>query len=489
MNIHLSGRDTIRGGKDISMKAAAVMQFVSKYASMGVQLVVTAVLARLVSPEAYGLMAIVTVFTTFFSMFADMGVGVAIVQFRKLEERDFGSLFAFSMILGVALSAVFCAMSLPISYVYGEDALVGLCAAAAPSLLFSCMNMVPNGLMLRERRFAAIGVRLVVASLVSGVVAIAAAALGMGAYALTLQAVLSSLVVLVWNVIARPIRQVNLRFMGTLRRIFSYSAWQFGFTLLNYFSRNLDNLVIGKVLGSGPLGYYNNAYKLTTYPMTALSGVVASVIQPFMAEHQDDLGRMQYCFWRVEKFLSLVGAPITAVMFCFSEEIVLLFYGDQWLESVPLLRVLSLSVYFQIVGNPSGAFYQSCGRTDYMFRSGLINTLIAIVGFCAGLVVGGLWGATLGVSLGYCLHIVTFCYYLLGKTLRIKLRELKRFLPEMTMAVVACGVCFALSPVLLADLSIAIEVFVKAVLIALIFIAGYGMSGQFSYLGSLLKNK
>ena len=468
------------------MKTAAAMQFASKYASIGIQLVITAILARLVSPEAYGLMAIITVFTTFFSMFSDMGIGIAIVQFRDLKERDFGALFAFSIILGILLSVVFCAMSVPISTVYGEEALVGLCVAVAPSLLLSCMNMVPNGLMLRERRFAAIGIRLVTANVVSGSLAITAAFLGLGAYALVIQTVLSALVMLVWNVVARPIKQVNVHFMGPLREIFSYSAWQFGFTAINFFSRNLDNLVIGKMLGSIPLAYYSNAYRITTYPMTALSSVIASVIQPFMAEHQDDLEKMRECFWRVEKLLSLVGAPIAAFMFCFSEEIVLVFYGDQWLGSVPLLQVLSLSVYFQIVGNPTGAFYQSCGRTDYMFRAGIVNTLITVAGLFCGLALGGLWGAALGVSLGYCLHFVSACHFLLRKVLCIRLRELSRFLPEMGTAIISCIACFVLTQVLPAGMPMIAQAVVKALLVVGILLAGYALSGQLPLLKTLL---
>lgn len=472
-------------GQKTSMKSAAVMQFASKYANMGVQLVVTAVLARLVSPEAYGLMAIVTVFTTFFSMFSDMGIGVAVIQFRDLEERDFGSLFAFSVILGVVLSLVFCVASLPISHVYGEGSLVGLCLASAPSLLFSCMNMVPNGLMLREFRFVAIGIRLVVASVVSGAIAIAAAIFGIGAYALALQVVLSAFIVLIWNIVARPVRQINLSFVSVLKRIFSYSAWQFGFTAVNYFSRNFDNLVIGKVLGSVPLGYYSNAYKLTTYPLSAFSRVIASVVQPFMAEHQDNRDKMRECFWRVEKLLSLVGAPITVVMFCFSEEIVLGFYGDQWFESVPLLQVLSLSVYAQIVNNPSGAFYQSAGRTDYMFRSGLINTLLTVTGLLVGLAFGGIWGAAFGVSLAYCLHTVPVYYYLLRKTLGIEIAELRRFLPELAIAIVACALC-QMVVLALPDLSLVERGLIKLLIVVMVFVIGYARSGQLKQLGMLI---
>lgn len=171
------------------------MQFGSKYVSMGAQLVITAVLARLISPGDFGLMAIVTVFTGLFSLLSDMGVGTAIVQYRDLTERDYGGLFAFSALLAAGLSLAFCAASPFIAAVYGDARLVPLCLASAPALLFSTLNMVPNGLMLKELRFAAIGVRLVAATVVSGGVAIAASALGAGCYALVLQTVLSAAVV------------------------------------------------------------------------------------------------------------------------------------------------------------------------------------------------------------------------------------------------------------------------------------------------------
>lgn len=468
-----------------SMKVAAMIQLVSKYASILAQLIVTAVLSRLVTPEEYGLMAIVTVFTAFFIMFTDMGLGVAIVQFRDLTERDFGSLFAVSSFFGAILSTLFCIASIPISLFYGSGELIGLCCAAAPSLLFSCMNMVPNGLMLREKRFAGIGIRLVASNVVSGAIAIALAFFGWGAYALVAQTVLSTLFVLLWNLSARHVHEINLHFGKVLRKVFSYSANQFGFSFLNYFARNLDRLVIGRVLGSQQLAFYDRAYKLTTYPMNSLSSVVASVIQPFMAEHQDEKDVLGACWWRVTRLLSLVGAPITAILVGCSKEVTLLFYGGQWGEAVPLLQVLSISVYFQMIGNPSGAFYQSAGRTDRMFQAGIINTLLTVGGLVGGLALGGLQGAAFGISLSYCLHMVTMYYYLLKGILGISAGELVSFIPEIATAAAVCLLCFFMGS-FLSGASLLISGGIKFLLILIVFIIVYKTFGITSLFRQLL---
>lgn len=467
------------------MRGAALLQFGSKYISMGAQIVITVVLARLIAPEDFGLVAIVTVFTGLFSLLCDMGVGTAIVQYRDLTEEDYGRLFGFSIVLAFALTAAFCAVSPLIAWFYGDGRLVPLCCAAAPMLLFSTLNMVPEGLMLKARRFDVIGVRLVCATVASGAAAVCLALAGAGCYALVIQSALSSLIVLVWNLVARRIHHVSLHFMGPLRRIFSYSAYQFGFSLINYFSRNLDNMLIGRFMGSAQLGYYDKAYKLTGYPLSAFSSVIGSVIQPFMAEHQDDPERIFHCWERVEKIISLVGVGVTTVFFCASSEIIQVFYGPGWEEAIPAFSILGVSVYFQMMGNPSGAFFQSFGRTDYMFRVGLINTAITLVGLAIGLAGGTITTVACGIAAAYCLHMFALAWFLLRRGFGRGLGCMKAFLPE-----IAVGVATALAVTFLLgffELPLLGAFFAKISLAVVLLAAGYKATGQLGYLKALIK--
>lgn len=471
--------------KKLGMRGAALFQFGSKYISMGAQVVITAVLARIIAPEEFGLVAIVTVFTGLFSLLSDMGIGTAIVQYRDLKEEDYGALFGFSIVLAIGLTAAFCAVSPLIGAFYSDARLIGLCCVASPTLLFSTLNSVPEGLMLKGKRFDLIAIRLVVATVASGGLAIWLALAGWGAVALVLQTALSSAVVLVWNLISRPIRHISFHFMRPLRKIFSYSAYQFGFSLINYFSRNLDNMLVGRMLGSAELGYYDKAYKLTSYPMSAFSSVIGSVIQPYMAEHQDNTDVIFECFMKVEKLLSLVGVFVAVTFFCASGEIVWVLYGPGWEQSIPVFAILSISVYFQMLGNPSGAFFQSIGRTDYMFKAGLINTCITFVGLFAGLAFGSITSVAYGIAAAYCLHMLSMFYFLIWKGFGKSVSCMKAFLPEITLGVAAAVCCMLAFRTL--DLQPIVSLVLKVVLIGGILFVGYWRMGQLKYLKMLLR--
>lgn len=477
----------MRGKKkrQFGMRGAAALQLGSKYVSMGAQLVITAVLARLIAPDDFGLVAIVTVFTGLFSLLSDMGIGTAIVQYQDLTEEDYGGIFGFSIILATCLTAGFCAVSPLIAMFYGEDRLVGLCCAASPTLLFSTLNSVPEGLMLKGRRFDLIAVRLVVATVTSGALAIGLALAGWGAVALVLQTAMSTGAVLVWNLVSRPIRRVSLHFMAPLRKIFSYLAYQFGFSLINYFSRNLDNMLVGRFLGSAQLGYYDKAYKLTGYPMSAFSSVIGSVIQPYMAEHQDDPDVIFDCWMKVEKLLSLVGVAVAVVFFCASAEIVEVLYGPGWEPSVPVFAVLSISVYFQMMGNTSGAFFQSLGRTDYMFKVGLINTGITLAGLFAGLAGGTILAVAYGIGTAYCLHMFAIFHYLVRRGFGKSAVCLKAFLPEVAIGLASAFACEAVFHFV--SLPLVGSLLVKCAIVFTVLALGYWRTGQMVHLKSLLR--
>lgn len=468
----------------LDMRSAAVFQFGSKYISMGTQVVITAILARLIAPEDFGLVAIVTVFTGLFSLLCDMGIGTAIVQYRDLTEEDYGRLFGFSIVLAAGLTAAFCAVSPLIAWFYGDRRLIPLCCAAAPMLFFSTLNMVPEGLMLKARRFDIIGIRLVCATFISGSAAVGLAFMGAGCYALVIQSALSSFVVLVWNLATRWIHHVSLHFMESLRRIFSYSAYQFGFSLINYFSRNLDNMLIGRFMGSAQLGYYDKAYKLTGYPLSAFSSVIGSVVQPYMAEHQNDPDRIFYCWQRVEKIISLVGVGVATVFFCASAEIIQVFYGPGWEASIPAFSILGISVYFQMMGNPSGAFFQSLGRTDYMFRVGLVNTTITFVGLAIGLAGGTIVTVACGIAVAYCLHMFALAWFLIHRGFGKSLGCTKAFLPEIAIGIVTALVVTTVFGFF--ELPLLGAFFTKIGLAVILLVVGYKVTGQLNHLKALV---
>lgn len=464
--------------KSSSMLSALGMQLVSKYANVVVQLAITMVLARLLTPEEFGTVAVVTVFSSFFAILADMGVSTAIVQYKDLTKRDYDALFFFSVILGTALAGAFCLLSLPISYVYADAELVPLCCLTSLSVLFNTLNMVPNGILLREKRFKTISVRLVAVSVAAGAAAVAMALLGFGCYSLVWNVVLTSLFVLAWNWASTRVSLANPHFVAPVRRILRFSGFQAGFGIVNYFARNLDNLLVGALMGSAQLGYYDKAYKVMQYPLNYLTGIFSNVLQPYLSEYQDDKGRLYESWLGVCRVLAVVGMLATALIVAFPEEILLVMYGDQWLVAAPALEALGLSVGIQMVNSTSGAIFQSAGRTDALFRSGLICTAISIVGILAGVTAGSLWVLGLAISIAYLCHFLVTAYLLVWKVLGVSpLSFLRNFVPSAVAAVLAILATVLAAP-FLAVLPTVAAVLSRAVLLVGVYVAVIALTGE-----------
>lgn len=466
------------------MKAAAILQLGSKYITIVIQLVVTMVLARLVTPEQFGLLAIVTVFTALFSFMSDIGLSVSIVQFRDLSERDIGSLFVFTLFLGLFLTSLFCLLSWPIAYLYGNDELIGLLCFASVSLFFSTINMVPNGQILKDKNFISIAIRLIVSNSIAGVIAIILAFNSFGCYALVTQINIVSIVIFIWNFAVQPIKKLSIHFMKTVKHIFSYTAYQFGFNGLNYLCRNFANLVIGKAFGMTSLGFYDKAYQLSIYPNTILSGVIGTVIQPYMAEKQDDSDYVFENWKKISKFLSLCAVPISLICICAPHEIITVMYGSQWENSVFLFQLLSISIYVQMVFSISGAFFQSMGHTDFMFRSGLINTILTIAAVFIGIISMNIDILCLSIALVFWLQIIPISYYLICKTFRKSCSVLKVFLPELIVGCVASLCVFALNGLLPVE-PIA-RFLIKVGVILVVTGIGYLCTKQFKYIKAVI---
>lgn len=239
----------------MDIKKATIINATGKYSKILFSLVVNAVLARILYAEDYGIVAVITVFSTFFTTISDMGFGPAIIQNKGLTEKDVDNIFSFTVYISLALMVIFAICSFPIAAFYGNQVYVSLGWMLSVSLLFNALNMVPNGMLNRDKKFVSIAVRTVVVYLGSAAITILLAFMGMRYYALTIQAILTAFFTFAWNY-ATTKPHFHLRFeMDSIKKVLNYSGYQFAFNLVNYFSRNLDNLLTGKFMGNAELGY------------------------------------------------------------------------------------------------------------------------------------------------------------------------------------------------------------------------------------------
>lgn len=383
----------------------------AKYSGIIISLVVAGVLARLLSPDDFGVVAIATVIITFFNLFTDMGVSPAIVQHKSLSKEELSDIFSFTVWTGIGISILFFAASWLIADYYESDILRTLCQLLSANLFFASATIVPGALFYRNKEFKFIAIRSFIIQIAGGTGAVIAALCGAGLYALIITPILSSILIFIISYQRYPQR---LRFtlgLTALRKIFSYSAYQFMFNVINYFSRNLDKLLIGKYMSMSDLGYYEKSYRLMMLPLQNITQVITPVMHPIFSDFQNDKNKLATSYERIIRFLSFIGLPLSVLLFFTAKEVTLIIFGDQWLPSVPVFRILALSVGIQIILSSSGSIFQAAGDTRSLFVCGVFSSTLNVAGMLLGIFYFGTLTAVAGcIVVTFTLNFIQ-CYW------------------------------------------------------------------------------
>ena len=357
----------------------------AKYSGIIISLVVAGILARLLSPDDFGIVAIATVIIAFFNLFTDMGISPAIIQHKALTKEELSDIFSFTVWTGIGISVLFFASSWIIADYYQSNTLRTLCQLLSVNLFFASATIVPGALFYRNKEFKFIAIRSFVIQISAGAAAVTAALCGAGLYALIINPIVSSILIFVISFQRYPQR---LRFtlgLTVLRKIFSYSAYQFLFNVINYFSRNLDKLLIGKYMGMSDLGYYEKSYRLMMLPLQNITQVITPVMHPIFSDFQNDKGKLLSSYERIVRFLAFIGLPLSVLLFFTAEEVTIIIFGNQWMPSVPVFRILSLSVGIQIILSSSGSIFQAAGDTRSLFVCGVFSSVLNVAGILLGI--------------------------------------------------------------------------------------------------------
>lgn len=398
----------------MNLKKAAIINASGKYSVVILQLLVSAVLARILSVEDYGVVAVVTVFVTFFSTISNLGFGTAIIQNKELTRREIEDIYSCTVYVGIISMVLFCIFSPVIAYFYGDALYISVGCLLSCSLLFNILNMVPNGIMNREKRFVMIAKRTVIVYVIGAIVAIILAVVGFGFYSLVVQSILTATMTFLWN-----INTVKLKFYfrfkkESIRKIANYSFFQFAFNMVNYFARNLDNLFVGKFLGTSDLAYYNRAYTLMLYPVNNLTGVITPVLHPILADYQKEKDIIYKKYIKIVRLLLLLGIFASAGCFLAGREIIIIMYSEKWIDSIPCFQILSIAICTQIVNSSAGSIFQSLNNTKLLFYNGLLNSFITVFAIIYGIFVGGnIEFLAICVTVAYILHFITAFYMLI----------------------------------------------------------------------------
>lgn len=382
------GRIALRGGL-VTGTAQAV--------KIGVQFLSVVVLARLLAPEDFGLVASVGPIVAFVGLFRNLGLQQAVIQRKAITQRQLNQVFWVTALVGMLSTLAVAALSPAVAAFYGDPRMTLITIAAGLPLFLGSMSALPLSLMNRNLQFGQLAINDVIVAVASFATAAAAAYGGLGYWSLLLGSAISTLVAMIaaWRVVRwkpdRPEWKLD-------SDILSFGANLTGFNLVNFFSRNLDNILIGKFSGPVALGYYDRGYKLLLFPLQNINQPLTRVMIPLLSRIQDDKARFRDIYLRTNWLLAIVTMPGIAALILTSNEVIGLLFGERWLPVAPIFAWLGIAGLIQPVSSTTGWIFICQGRTRTMFRWGIYSATVTVLSFFAGLH----WGVV-GVAAAYAL--------------------------------------------------------------------------------------
>lgn len=367
-----------------------------QWAALVLHLGSTYVLARLIGPEAYGLVGAVLAITLFADQFKTLGLSQALIQSEHVTHRQASALFWINVGIGCALTVIVAAASPLIGLLYHRSEVTDIALVLSISFVFTGLSVQHNGILLRQMKFKAIAVRSVVVKITSVTTMIIAALLGADYWSLVYGQLAYAIagMVVVWTACSwRPSRPARGADIGSMLK---FGGGVSTSSILNFASRNLDNVVIGNQLGAGPLGLYGRAYSILMLPLQQLCAPIGSVAQPALAALWGEPERYRRFYVAVIRVLALVGMPVVVFLIVMADEVVLFMLGPKFADASDVFRMLAAAGLFQVVAFSNGWLYNTSGRSWAGARWALISRPLLIASFFVGV----RWGI-LGVATAY----------------------------------------------------------------------------------------
>lgn len=456
---------TVRGG---------LVTGLSQAASISISFASIPVLARLLDPADFGLVAMVTFFTGFAAMFVNAGLSMATVQSEEISRQQVSNLFWIATFLGAAVAGVVAVASPAISWLYTEPRLTAITLALSCSFILSGLTIQHQALLQRGMQFSHLAI-VTVFSQVAGVVT----AIGwawwqyqqaIDYWALVLMPLVAafSRMALTWNLCSwRPSRPQ--RGAGT-RKLIEFGANLTGANFVNYFARNADNMLIGWWWGATQLGFYAQAYKLLLWPLQQIMAPLSSVAVPALSRLRNNPDGYRRYFRAGVSLASMVLVPVVLGSLVMAEDLVLVVFGPGWQESVPIFLALGPAAIMATTAPGSYWVFSSWGHSDTLLKLTIVNSLLIVVGFAVSAPFGPLWVAAT-FSAVTCVIRLPNLYFAFRPTPLRMLDLLGPMFAPLSAAIAACTAVLALAATLGGPQERVERLLINVVLFLVVYIA------------------
>ena len=412
----------------------------------GIQLIQLAVLAHLLSPEDFGLMAIVLAILAFIQLFADAGISNAIIHFQDISKDQLSSLYWLNVSVSCVLALLLAASSYWISLWYGHLEIQNLLMIASAVLVSGSVAQQIRIVAQKELRFKGLAKIDIVAALFGFVVAISFAIGGAGVYALIIGTLTASVLssALLWLYMSAGWRPSFILRLSEIKKFLSYGGYMVGNNFVNLFNLQIDIFLGARLIGVHSLGLYSVPKELSLRILGVINPIVSQVALPVMAKSQYDAKVLKNIYLKMMRMTASINCPVYIGLAFFSPVVIPLFLGEKWQGSILLLQIFSIYGLFRSLGNPAGSLLFAVGRAKLAFYWNVSLMFLIIPAVWFGSEFGAEGMAYAMLSLMVVLYIPGW-FFLVRPCCSASLNEyVVQFFIPFILSIVSCVLAFLL---------------------------------------------
>lgn len=359
--------------------ASLFWKLMERAGTQGMQFIVQIVLARLLVPNDYGIIALIAIFITIANVFVQSGFNTALIQKKDANEIDFSSVFYLSLFVATLLYLIFFFAAPFISAFYGVPQLISVLRVLSITLIFGAFNSIQNAVISKKMQFKKLFYSSVGAIIISGTVSIVLAYAGFGVWALVAQQLINqiTITVILWFTVKwRP----KLIFsFERIKELFSYGWKLLVSSLIDTIYTNLRSLIIGKIYTPSILGFYNRGEQFPSFIVTNINGSIQSVMLPTLASYQENKQRVKDMTRRAIVTSSFIVFPMMIGLAVVAEPLVKILLTEKWLPCVPFLQIFCISYALYPIQTANLQAINALGRSDIFLKLEIIKKIIGII--------------------------------------------------------------------------------------------------------------
>lgn len=361
-----------------------------------VQLASTVVLARLLGPHDFGLVAMMLALIGFAPMFIDLGMSEASAQRARISRVEVSTLFWLNVLIGVVLAGALAASGGLIARAFGEPSLAGMALALSVTFVMMALGTQHYALMRRAMQFRRIAIIDISANIVGSVVSVALALSGWGYWALIAKPIVTSTLTVAGAWISCRWVPGRPRFTPMVKDLMRFGLGVTGFTMTDYFARSADRIAMGYFLGAGPLGYFQNAFTIYNNLLSIVTEPLHNIAVSGLSKLQDTMAELKRSWAGALSSLCFFSAPAFAALAVSANDVVIVLLGEKWSPAGPLLCVLAIRGIADCIERTLGWIHVAVGRPDRWMRWGVFSAICQLAALAAGLPFG-----VMGVTIAY----------------------------------------------------------------------------------------